>query len=127
LVGIISILDMLVLFINLIGIIHTSSRLNIIMGKDPKNFEAVSKNIHVQDLNIISVGMPLYAKNTKNKSIFCLDLCETALLVKIIEKARFKVLKFIDLGICIAHFYCAPLLIQESISSALKHRCLLIP
>jgi hypothetical protein len=54
---------MLALFIDLIGIIHTSSRLDIIMGKDPKNFEAVSKNIHVQDLNIINIGMPLYAKN----------------------------------------------------------------
>jgi hypothetical protein len=46
LVGIISILDMLALFIDLMGISQTSSR-----------------------LDIISVGMPLYAKNKKSKSI----------------------------------------------------------
>jgi hypothetical protein len=46
LVGIISILDMLALFIGLMGIFHTSSR-----------------------LDISSVGMPLYAKNKKSKSI----------------------------------------------------------
>jgi acetoin utilization protein AcuB len=87
---------MLALFIDLMCIIHTSSRLDIIMGKDPKNFEAVSKNIHVQDLNIISVGMPLYAKNKKKKVyFFCLDLYKTIPLVNIIEKARFKVLNFI--------------------------------
>jgi len=34
---------MLALFIDLMGINHTSSRLDIITGKDPKNFEEVSK------------------------------------------------------------------------------------
>jgi acetoin utilization protein AcuB len=97
LVGIISILDMLGLFIDLMGIIHSSSRVDIIMDKDPKNFESVSKIIHDQDLNIISVGMAPYAKNKKKQVYFFrLDLCETAPLVKKIEKAGFKVLNAID-------------------------------
>ena len=97
LVGIISILDMLGLFIDLMGIIHSSSRVDIIMDKDPKNFEAVSKIIHDQDLNIISVGMAPYAKNKKKQVYFFrLDLCETAPLVKKIKKAGFKVLNAID-------------------------------
>lgn len=97
LVGIISILDMLGLFIDLMGIIHSSSRVDIIMDKDPKNFEAVSKIIHDQDLNIISVGMSPYAKNKKKQVYFFrLDLCQTAPLVKKIEKAGFKVLNAID-------------------------------
>ena len=97
LVGIISILDMLGLFIDLMGIIHSSSRVDIIMDKDPKNFESVSKIIHDQDLNIISVGMSPYAKNKKKQVYFFrLDLCETAPLVKKIEKAGFKVLNAID-------------------------------
>ena len=69
LVGIISILDMLGLFIDLMGIIHSSSRVDIIMDKDPKNFEAVSKIIHDQDLNIISVGMGPMLRTKRNKSI----------------------------------------------------------
>ena len=97
LVGIISILDMLGLFIDLMGIIHSSSRVDVIMDKDPKNFEAVSKIIHDHGLNIISVGMSSYAKNKKKQVYFFrLDLCETATLVKQIEKAGFKVLSAID-------------------------------
>ncbi len=97
LVGIISILDMLGLFIDLMGIIHSSSRVDVIMDKDPKNFESVSKIIHGQGLNIISVGMSPYAKNKKKQVYFFrLDLCETAALVKKIEKTGFKVLNAID-------------------------------
>jgi acetoin utilization protein AcuB len=97
LVGIVSILDLLGLFIDLMGIIHSSSRVDVIMDKDPKNFESVSKIIHDQDLNIISVGMTPYAKNKKKQVYFFrLDLCETGPLVKKIEKAGFKVLNAID-------------------------------
>ncbi|MBC8287439.1 MAG: CBS domain-containing protein [Nitrospinae bacterium] len=97
LVGIISILDMLGLFIDMMGIIHSSSRVDIIMDKDPKNFESVSKVIHDEGMNIISVGMAPYAKNKKKQVYFFrLDLCETAGLVKKIEKAGFKVLNAID-------------------------------
>ena len=97
LVGIISILDMLGLFIDLMGIIHSSSRVDVIMGKEPKNFEAVSKIIHDHGLNIISVGMSPYAKSKKKQVYFFrLDLCETASLVKKLEKSGFKVLNAID-------------------------------
>ncbi len=97
LVGIISILDMLGLFIDLMGIIHSSSRVDVVMDKDPKNFDAVSKIIHDHGLNIISVGMAPYAKNKKKQVYFFrLDLCETASLVKKLEKAKFKVLNAID-------------------------------
>ena len=97
LVGIISILDMLGLFIDLMGIIHSSSRVDVVMDKDPDNFEAVSKIIHDHGLNIISVGMAPYAKSKKKQVYFFrLDLCETASLVKKVEKAGFKVLNAID-------------------------------
>lgn len=97
LVGIISILDMLGLFIDMMGILHSSSRVDVIMDKEPKNFEAVSTIIHDAGLNIISVGMAPYAKNKKKQIYFFrLDLCETAALVKKIEGAGFKVLNAID-------------------------------
>jgi len=97
LVGIVSILDMLGLFIDMMGILHSSSRVDVIMDKDPKNFEAVSKIIHDHDMNIISVGMAPYAKNKKKQVYFFrLDLCETTPLVKMIEQAGFKVLNAMD-------------------------------
>jgi len=97
LVGIISILDMLGLFIDMMGILHSSSRVDIIMDKASRNFEAVSKIIHDQNLNIISVGMAPYARNKKKQIYFFrLDLCQTAPLVEKIEKAGFKVLNAID-------------------------------
>ena len=97
LVGIISILDMLGLFIDMMGIIHSSSRVDVIMGKEPKNFDAVSRIIHDHGLNIISVGMAPYAKDKKKQVYFFrLDLCETGPLAKDITKNGFKVLNAID-------------------------------
>lgn len=97
LVGIISILDILGLFIDMMGIIHSSSRIDVIMGKDPKNFEAVSKIIHDVGVNIISVGMSPYRKSkAKQIYFFRLDLCETQPVVEKIEESGFKVLSAID-------------------------------
>ena len=97
LVGMVSILDLLGLFIDMMGIIHSSSRIDVVMGKDPKNFDTVSGIFHDRNINVISVGMSQYKKN-KNKQVylFRLDLCETAPLVKAIEKAGFKVKSAID-------------------------------
>ncbi len=97
LVGIISILDLLGLFVDMMGIIHSSSRIDVIMGKDPKNFDAVCRIFHDHNINIISVGMTPYPKS-KNKVVylFRLDLCKTTALVKAIEKAGFKVKSAMD-------------------------------
>ena len=97
LVGIVSIMDLLGLFIDMLGIIHSSSRIDVVMGKDTKNFDTVSGIFHDHGINIISVGMSPFNKS-KNKRVylFRLDLCETAPLVKAIEKAGFKVKSAID-------------------------------
>ncbi len=74
LVGIISIMDMLGVFIDLMGIIHASSRIDVVMDKNPKNFEKVSNIIHGENLNIISVGMaPHSAGGNKQVYFFRLD------------------------------------------------------
>lgn len=97
LVGIISIMDMLGLFVDMMGILHSSSRVDVVMNKNPKNFEKVSGIIHDTGLNIISVGLMPY-KPDKNKQIyyFRLDLCETKKVVQKIKKAGFKVIAAID-------------------------------
>ena len=97
LVGIISIMDILGIFVELMGIIHSSSRVDVAMDKDPKNFEKVSNIIHGEDLNIISVGMaPHSAGGKKQVYFFRLDLCDTANVVEKIEKAGFKVISAIN-------------------------------
>lgn len=97
LVGIISILDMVGLFIELMGIIHSSSRVDVVIGKDPEKFDEVSKIIHKQNLNIIGVSMAPYPKD-HNKRVysFRLDLCDTKVVAKAIKKAGFKVLAAIE-------------------------------
>jgi acetoin utilization protein AcuB len=97
LVGIISIMDILGIFVDLMGIIHSSSRVDVMMDKNPKNFEKVSNIIHKEDLNIISVGMaPHGAGGNKQVYFFRLDLCDTANVVKKIKKAGFKVVSAIN-------------------------------
>lgn len=97
LVGIVSIMDLLGLFIDMMGIIHSSSRVDVIMGKDTKNFDTVSGIFHDHGVNIISVGMSPHNKSKdKRVYLFRLDLCETGPLVKAIEEAGFKVKSAID-------------------------------
>jgi len=97
LVGIISIMDILGLFVDLMGIIHSSSRIDVVMGKDPKNFDRVSRLINERGMNIISVGMaPFKGDKTKQTYIFRLDLCDTAPLVEEINAAGFKVIAAMD-------------------------------
>lgn len=96
-VGILTIMDILGLFIDMMGLIHSSSRIDVIMGKDPRNFDKVSKIIHDTGLNIISVGMMPYPKDSKKQVyLFRLDLCKTAPVVENIKKAGFKVQSAID-------------------------------
>ena len=97
LVGIVSIMDILGLFVDMMGMIHASSRIDVVMNKASKNFDTGSNIFHKHDVDIISVGMAPYPKDTKKQIYyFRLDLCKTSQLVKEIEKAGFKVLAAIE-------------------------------
>ena len=91
-VGIISIMDFLGLFVDMMGLIHSSSRIDVVMGKNQKNLDAVSTIIRNHNIDIISVGMsPHPSRKDRQVYLFRLDLCDTAPLVKDIEAAGFKV------------------------------------
>ena len=97
LIGLISIMDILGIFVDLMGIIHSSSRVDVAMDKNPKNFETVSNIIHGENLNIISVGMaPHSAGGSKQVYFFRLDLCDTTSVVEKIEDAGFTVISAIN-------------------------------
>ena len=69
LVGIVSIMDILGIFVDLMGILHSSSRVDVVMDKNPQNFETVSNIIHGENLNIISVGMAPHSAGG-NKQVY---------------------------------------------------------
>ena len=97
LVGIVSIMDLLGLFVDMMGILHSSSRIDVVLDRNPRNFEKVSGIIHKAGLNIISVGMAPYGKSGKEQVYFFrVDLCEASQLAKKIEKAGFKVVNAVD-------------------------------
>ncbi len=97
LVGILSIIDILGLFVDMMGILTSSSRIDVVMGKATKNFEKVSSIFHKNDVNIISVGMAPYPKDSRKQIYFFrVDLCETKSIVEQIEKAGFTVQAAID-------------------------------
>lgn len=96
LVGIISIMDLLGLFVDMMGILHSSSRIDVVLDNDPRNFEKVSSIIHKAGMKIISVGMTPYGRGSQQLYFFRLDLCETQKLAQKIEKAGFKVVNAID-------------------------------
>ncbi len=91
-VGILSIMDILGLFVDMMGLIHSSSRIDVEMENHPDNIDAVSEIIQNHDINIISVGMsPHPTKKDHQLYLFRLDLCDTAPLVEAIEKAGYRV------------------------------------
>lgn len=97
LVGIVSIMDILGIFIDIMGIIHSSSRIDVVMGKDPAQFDTVSKIIHGHNLSIIGVSMSPHKKDVAKRIYsFRLDLCDTKRVVDEINKAGFKVVAAIE-------------------------------
>ncbi|QPJ66226.1 MAG: CBS domain-containing protein [Candidatus Nitrohelix vancouverensis] len=95
--GIISIIDMLGLFIDMMGILHGSSRIDVLTDKSQKSLDKVSKIINDHGLNIIATGIEPFPQDDKKQiCFFRVDLCETEPIVVDIEKAGFKVLDAID-------------------------------
>ncbi|PIQ96053.1 MAG: hypothetical protein COV67_11625 [Nitrospinae bacterium CG11_big_fil_rev_8_21_14_0_20_56_8] len=97
LVGIISIMDMLGLLVDMMGILHSSSRVDVLIDKNQEAMDRVEKIIAEQGLEVIATALEPYSKG-KNKQVCAirLDLCETGPLVQALEKAGFKVLDAID-------------------------------
>jgi len=95
--GIVTILDMLGLFIDMMSILHSSSRIDVLIDKSQKSIDKITKIIVGHGLEIISTGIEPYEDDPKMQiCCFRMDLCETERVVKDIEKAGFEVLDAID-------------------------------
>lgn len=96
LVGIITVTDILGAFINMMGILTASSRLDVVVGKEPSSIKKALQIIHDKGGNIISVGMTANQKGSKRTYYFRLSPCRTTGIRKALEKEGFVVESAMD-------------------------------
>lgn len=91
-VGIITAMDILAMFIEIMGIIGASSRIDVVLGDEPKAFETVSKIVRDAGGEIVSVcvGGDEEAKPDK-VYFFRLEPCATQPIREALEQAGYTV------------------------------------
>lgn len=93
LVGIISVMDLLGVFIEMMGMLQDSSRIDILMSKSQANLDKISNVIMKNNGHIISVGISPYPKNRKQRLyLFRLESCDIKPIVSDIKDAGYSVM-----------------------------------
>ena len=95
LVGIITETDMLRAFIDMMGILSSTSRLDVAAGNKPESLKKILQIINDNGGDVINVIMTL-EKARKRVYHFRLAACKTSLIKKNLVKAGFDVLAAID-------------------------------
>jgi acetoin utilization protein AcuB len=95
LVGIVTATDMLRAFIDMMGILSTTSRIDVELEEQPAAFKKAMQIIHDNGGDIINVSMTPRQKG-KRIYYFRLSACKTHIIKKALEKERFNVLAAID-------------------------------
>jgi acetoin utilization protein AcuB len=96
LVGIITIVDILRAFIQVLGILKKTSRIDLILGKKPLAFEEVSRIFGSHRAEIISVGMSSHKDKKRRIYYFRLGKCPLMPIVADLEKKGYKVLSITE-------------------------------
>ena len=91
LLGIITVADIMAAFIELMGVLKSSSRIDIVLGQDPEAFEEVSRIISSNGGKIISVGMLPQSDRKKNIYFFRLKKRRIGKIVDALGKAGYRV------------------------------------
>ncbi len=91
LVGIITVTDILGAFINMMGILTASSRIDVIVGEKPGSVKKALRIINDNGGDILSVGMTANPKRSKRTYYFRLYPCRTTSMKKALEKEGFAV------------------------------------
>lgn len=95
LVGIITETDILRAFIDMMGILNASSRVDVKIGEEPDAFKKAVQTIHDKGGDIINVGQT--EKQTgKRVYYFRLSSCKTHVIKKALEKEGFEVMDAMD-------------------------------
>jgi len=95
LVGIITETDILRAFIDMMGILTASSRIDVVIGEEPNSFQKALKIIHDNGGDIINVGIT-GQQTGKRIYFFRLSACKTQIIKKALEKKGFEVLDAMD-------------------------------
>ncbi|MBU4011120.1 MAG: signal transduction protein, partial [Proteobacteria bacterium] len=95
-VGIITVTDILGAFINMMGLLTASSRIDVIVGDKKDSFNKAIQIIQEMGGDIISVGMTANRKGSKRTYYFRLSACQTDSIRSALEKEGFKVESAID-------------------------------
>ncbi|MDX1707851.1 MAG: CBS domain-containing protein, partial [Desulfobacterales bacterium] len=95
LVGIVTAQDMLRAFIDMMGILSTTSRIDVVLGDQPATFKKAMQIINDNGGDIISVSMTLRQKR-KRVYYFRLSACKTSVIEKALSNEGFEVLAAMD-------------------------------
>ena len=96
LVGILTIVDILAAFIQLLGILKSSCRIDMILGGKPHAFAEVSAVLRNHRAEIISVGMSNHRDRKKRVYYFRVGKCPVAPIVNELKKKGYKVLSVVE-------------------------------
>ncbi len=95
LVGIITETDILRAFIDMMGLLNASSRIDLVVGDEPGSFRNVLQIINDNGGDIINVGIMAH-ETSKRVYYFRLVSCDTAVIKKSLEKEGYEVLDAMD-------------------------------
>jgi len=95
LVGIITETDILRAFIDMMGLLTASSRIDLVLGNEPGQLKKVLQIISDNGGDIINVGMPV-RQTDRRVYYFRLLPCDTKLMRKALEKKGFEVIDATD-------------------------------
>ena len=95
LVGIITETDILRAFIDMMGLLTASSRIDLVVGDEPGAFRNVSQIINDNGGDIINVGITAQ-EISKRVYYFRLSACNTTVIKKALEKEGYKVVDAMD-------------------------------
>ena len=96
LVGIVTVGDILAAFIELMGVLQASSRIDIELGENPEAFEGVSRIIKKAGGDIISVGMSDAHGLEKKCYFFRLNKCNVNAIADSLRQNDYNVLSVIQ-------------------------------
>lgn len=96
LVGIITIVDILRSFIQLLGILKSSSRIDLVLGGEPQAFEEVSAIFRNCGAEIISVGMSDHRDRKKRVYYFRLGKCRVQTIADSLKRKGYRVISALE-------------------------------
>jgi acetoin utilization protein AcuB len=96
LIGIITIVDILRAFIQLMGILKSSSRIDLVLGGKPHAFEEVSGVFRDHRAQIISVGMSNHKDRERRIYYFRLEKCPLQPIVASLREKGYRVVSLTE-------------------------------